>query len=58
MIPYMRSKIRDDSIFSLRQHPPSDLITVYYLFYDADNPRICRKYPVRMINSMADVEAL
>jgi hypothetical protein len=42
----------------LRQHPPSDLITVYYLFYSEDNPRICRQYPARMINSMADVEAL
>ena len=42
----------------LRQHPPSDLITVYYLFYSEDNPRICRQYPVHMIYSMADVEAL
>ena len=42
----------------LRQHQPSDLITVYYLFYSKDNPRICRQYPVHMINSMADVEAL
>ena len=42
----------------LLQHPPSDLISVYYLFYSEDNPHICRKYPVRMTNSMADVEAL
>jgi hypothetical protein len=42
----------------LRQHPPSALITVYYLFYSEDNPRICRQYPVHRINSMADVEAL
>jgi len=42
----------------LRAHPPAELISVYYLFYNEDNPRICRQYPVRMISSMADVEAL
>ena len=40
--------------------PPAELISVYYLFYSEDNPRICRnpQYRVRMINSLADVEAL
>jgi hypothetical protein len=42
----------------LRAHPPAALISVYYLFYNEDSPRICRQYPVRMISSMADVEAL
>ncbi len=42
----------------LLAHPPTARITVYYLFYSADNPQICRNLPHHLLYSMADVAAL
>lgn len=39
-------------------HPPTARITVYYLFYSADNPQICRNLPHHLLYSVDDVAAL
>lgn len=44
-----RLKTCSDLIKRLMKKPPKDLITVYYLFYNEDNPRISQAYPVEMI---------
>ena len=38
----------------LCKNPPTDKITVYYMFYDSDNSRICKNLPVKMIYTMND----
>lgn len=42
----------------LRENPPTDLITIYYMFYNMDNPRISKSYPVKMIYDEIDVVEL
>ena len=39
----------------LRQAPPKDLISVFYICYDQDNPLICKNYPVHMIYGIEDI---
>jgi hypothetical protein len=38
----------------LRDHPPKDLISIYYLFYDKTNPVISRAFPTRFIYDLSD----
>lgn len=42
----------------LRKSPPPDLITVYYICYSKDNPRIVQSYPFHLIYSISDIERL
>lgn len=50
----VRLKTCSNLIQHLMKTPPSDLITIYYLFYNEDNPRISRAYPVEMIYDETD----
>ena len=33
----------------VRKNPPSDIIHIYYMFYDQNNPRISKNYPSTLI---------
>jgi hypothetical protein len=38
----------------LRQNPQEDMIKIYYMFYNDDNPQICKNYPIQMIYDKND----
>lgn len=42
----------------LLTQPPTAPITIYYLFYDANNPQICRHLPHHLLYSLDDIQAL
>jgi len=39
----------------LRDHPPKDMITIYYLFYDKDNPVITRAFSHYFLYDESDI---
>ena len=43
---------------TLRHNPPTDPITVFYMFYNEDNPHLTRNIPKVMIYSYSDIDAL
>jgi hypothetical protein len=38
----------------LRKKPPNALISVFYMFYDEDNEKLCENYPRHMIYDPSD----
>jgi len=42
----------------LRRHPPEALITVFYLFYSKDNPRVTSAFPHHFIFDVSDIGKL
>ena len=53
-----RMQLFVDLKLHLRNNPPNELIHVFYMFYDADNPHICKNIPVSHVSSRADLQQL
>jgi len=44
-----RLKVLKRTILRIIKHPPKELIYVYYLFYDQDNPKIVQNIKYELI---------
>ncbi len=53
-----RLKLLVDLFCKVQQHPPDNIITIYYMFYNADNPLIAKNIPYYLIQNENDLNKL